>query len=133
MIRVRMKWLWVQVSGSCSTILKCGSRILCLPMNFSFIKWLQKKEELDEVANVCFITPNVLVLFCLFVFPFINVRWCEVGQKTWVKLLKLSEVSLGRWSRKNTSVQYKLLKLQFISHTNKCYVDRMMFDSMIDG
>jgi hypothetical protein len=26
---------------------------------------LHKKEELDEVANVCFITPNVLVLFFL--------------------------------------------------------------------
>jgi hypothetical protein len=56
---------------------------------------LHKKEELDEVANVCFIIPNVLVLFCLFVFPFINVRWCDVEQKTWVKLLKLSESFLG--------------------------------------
>jgi hypothetical protein len=46
---------------------------------FRLEKWLHKKEELDEVANVCFITPNVLVLFCLFVFPFINVRWCDVG------------------------------------------------------
>jgi hypothetical protein len=43
--------------------------------NFSFKKWLHKKEELDEVANVCFITPNALVLFYLFVFPFYQ---CQV-------------------------------------------------------
>jgi hypothetical protein len=59
-----------------------------------FRKWLHK-EGLDEVANVCFITPNVLVFFSFFVFPFINVRWCNVGHKTWVKRLKLSESFLG--------------------------------------
>ncbi|KAH9558636.1 hypothetical protein CY35_06G017900 [Sphagnum magellanicum] len=74
-----------------------------------------------------------MCLFCLFVFPFINVRWCQVGQKTWVKLLKLSESFLGTMMEEEHFGSIQYFKLQFISHLNKCYVDRMMFDSMIDG
>ncbi len=78
--------------------------------NFPFRKWLHKKEELDEVANVCFITPNVLVLFVCFSF-----YQCQVGQKTWVKLLKLSESFLGTMMEEEHfgSIQYFKAAIHF--------------------
>ncbi len=98
--------------------------------NFSFKNLWHKREELDEVANVCF-----MCLFCFVCLFFLlsmsgGARW---DRKLGLNFWSFQKVSLGPWWRKNTSVLYKILKLQFMSHLNKCYVDRMMFDSMLCG